>query len=136
MKLRRRKRSVFEETTANSDIAFLLIIYFMVIAGFNVNMGFLMNLPAKDSTRLVLKNDLMRFDLDAQGNILFQGKPVGFEKAERDIAGAAALRPNLAVVLSVDPASPWQSVVSFVSLAQKLKVNSFSFHMKDKGGTS
>jgi biopolymer transport protein ExbD len=39
-------------------------------------------------------------------------------------------RPNLAVVLDIAPSAPWQNVVSFVELAQKLQVDSFSFSMK------
>jgi len=39
MKIKRQK-NVFQDSSASSDIAFLLIIYFIVIAGFNVNKGF------------------------------------------------------------------------------------------------
>jgi biopolymer transport protein ExbD len=131
MKLKRRGKIPFGESSASSDIAFLLIIYFIVIAGFNVNRGFLMNLPARDSRRLILKDDLLRFDMNAAGNIAYQGEPVEAGEAERYIRAAAALRPNLAVVLSIDPGAPWQEVVSFVELAQKLEIQSFSFNMKD-----
>jgi biopolymer transport protein ExbD len=130
MKLKRREKIPFSESSASSDIAFLLIIYFIVIAGFNVNRGFLMNLPARDSRRLILKDDLLRFDMNAGGNIAYLGEPIEAGEAERHIRAAAALRPNLAVVLSIDPAAPWQQVVSFVEMAQKLEIQSFSFNMK------
>jgi biopolymer transport protein ExbD len=130
MKLKRREKILFGESSASSDIAFLLIIYFIVIAGFNVNRGFLMNLPARDSRRLILKDDLLRFDMNAEGDIAYQGEPVEPGEAERTIRAAAALRPNLAVVLSIDGGAPWQRVVSFVELAQKLEIQSFSFNMK------
>jgi biopolymer transport protein ExbD len=131
MKLKRRGRLPFSESSASSDIAFLLIIYFIVIAGFNVNRGFLMNLPARDSRRLILKDDLLRFDMNAEGDIAYQGEPVETAEAERTIRAAAALRPNLAVVLSIDGGAPWQRVVSFVELAQKLEIQSFSFNKKE-----
>jgi biopolymer transport protein ExbD len=135
MKLRRRSKRGFEETSSSSDIAFLLIIYFIVIAGFNVNQGFLMNLPAKDSTRLILKDDLLRFELDNAGVLLHQGASLSYAQAERTIRSAVAAHPNLAVILTVDGMAPWQTVVSFVELAQKLQVDSFSFTMKkDDGG--
>jgi biopolymer transport protein ExbD len=102
----------------------------MVIAGFNVNQGFLMNLPAKDSTRVVLKDDILRFELDGSGELLFQGAATDTGWAEREIRSAVASHPNLAVVLTVDSAAPWQRVVSFVELAQKLEVEAFSFTMK------
>jgi biopolymer transport protein ExbD len=110
----------------------------MVIAGFNVNQGFLMNLPAKDSTRFILKDDMLRFELDSSGTLLFQGAVVDTGRAEREIRTAVVSHPNLAVVLTVDSAAPWQRVVSFVELAQKLEVEAFSFTMKkdEAGGSS
>lgn len=129
MKLHRRKRPGFADSSASSDIAFLLIIYFIVIAGFNVNKGFLMNLPAKDSTRLILKDDLLRFEMDASGGIVHEAETLPIAAAERLIRTAQKGNPNLAVILSIDPLAEWQRVVSFVELAQDLKIESFSFTM-------
>ena len=134
MRFKRPKRNPTVETCASSDMAFLLIIYFLVIAGFNVNMGFIMNLPARNSTRLILKEDLMRFDMDSRGNIIYQETPISLQTAEREIRQAIAVHPNLAVVLSIDSHAPWQQVVLFVELAQKLEVDSFSFNMAEPAG--
>jgi biopolymer transport protein ExbD len=89
-----------------------------------------MNLPAKDSTRLILKDDLMRFEMDGRGAVFYDGEELSIARAEREIRSAVAGHPNLAVVLLIDPSAPWQEVVSFVELAQKLEVESFSFNMK------
>jgi biopolymer transport protein ExbD len=132
MKLPRKKRPGADGSSASSDIAFLLIIYFIVIAGFNVNKGFLMNLPAKDSSRLILKEDLLRFELDDTGSIIFQGNAVGRAEAERVIRAGISANPNIAVILSISPKAPWQQVVSFVESAQKLQIDSFSFTMKEE----
>ena len=131
MKIKPRKRGTFIETAATSDLAFLLIIYFLVMAGFNVSQGFLVNLPAKNTTRLVLKEELLRFEMDRQGKIYYEGNVLSIRDAERDIRAAITAHPALAVVLSIDPKAPWQRVVSFVELAQKLQVDSFSFNMKE-----
>jgi biopolymer transport protein ExbD len=127
----RRRRSAFEDSSASSDIAFLLIIYFIVIAGFNVNRGFIMNLPAKDSTRLILKDELLRLELDERGVLWHEGETLSLATAEAEIRAAISIHPNLAVVLSIAPVAPWQQVVSFVELAQKLRVESFSFSMRE-----
>jgi biopolymer transport protein ExbD len=132
MRLNRRRRLPFDNSSASSDIAFLLIIYFIVIAGFNVNQGFLMNLPAKDSTRLILKEELLRFELDSRGNLFRLGEALDRSAAEGEIREAVRLRPGTAVVLTVAPAAPWQQVVSFVELAQRLEVESFSFTMGEE----
>ena len=131
MTIRRKNRTLGAESSASSDVAFLLIIYFLVIAGFNINQGFLMNLPAKDSTLLVQKDNLMRFEMDGRGVLINNGTVMSFPEAELAIRAAIAGHPNLAVVLSIDPKAPWQQVVFFVELAQKLQVDSFSFNMRE-----
>ena len=130
MKIKRLKKQLFQDSSAASDIAFLLIIYFIVIAGFNVNRGFLINLPAKDSTRLILREDLIRFEMDNEGNIVFEQEIVDISAASALIQNAYSGNPNIALVITIDRQAHWQNVVSFVELAQDLKIDSFSFSMK------
>jgi biopolymer transport protein ExbD len=130
MKLRRHKRPGILESSAASDLAFLLIIYFIVIAGFNINKGFLVNLPAKDSTRLILKEDLLRFSLDGGGYLFFEEELIDISEAANLIRSARAGNPDIAVLLTIDPYAKWQRVVSFVELAQKQRIEAFSFTMK------
>jgi biopolymer transport protein ExbD len=133
MKLKRRKKTGFTDSSTSSDISFLLIIYFIVIAGFTINKGFLINLPNKDSTRLILKDDLLRFEMDGSGNINYEEQVMGIIEAEKLIARVQAENPNVAVLLSIDPQAQWQRVVYFVELAKDLKIDSFSFAMKKEG---
>jgi biopolymer transport protein ExbD len=131
MVIKRRVKKKFEENSALSDLAFLLIIYFIVIAGFNVNKGFLVNLPAKNSTRIVAREDILRYEIDESGRIVSGDSVVDILVVEQAIRNGTARNPNLAVVLTIAPDAPWQSVVSFVELAQKLRVESFSFRMRE-----
>ncbi|MDR2467855.1 MAG: biopolymer transporter ExbD [Spirochaetaceae bacterium] len=133
MKIKRTKRKLFESSSVLSDLAFLLIIYFIVIAGFNINHGYLLNLPEKNSTRLLLKDDILRYELNESGAIMFMGQEVNTAEAEQNIAAAVKERPNLAVLLTISQEAPWQNVVAFVEIAEKLSVDSFSFKMNDAG---
>ncbi|MDR3146411.1 MAG: biopolymer transporter ExbD [Treponema sp.] len=134
MIIRRRKRKTLEDSGATSDIAFLLIIYFIVIAGFNINKGFLLTLPAKDSQRLIPRDELFHFYLEPRGGLIFRDEPCDRARAEREIRQGMALYPNAAVLLTIDPETPWQAVVEFVELAQDLEVDSFSFVMGEAPG--
>ena len=135
MKLKRRKSLSFTDSSASSDVAFLLIIYFIVIAGFNINMGFLMHLPAKDSTRLILRDDLIRFNIDGAGLITYYDELIGIPEAVNLIKSARAANPDIAVLLTIDPGARWQRVVSFVEIIQDLNIDSFSFSMKKETET-
>ncbi|MCL2044711.1 MAG: biopolymer transporter ExbD [Treponema sp.] len=130
MKLKRKNRRGFLESSASSDLPFLLIIYFIVIAGFNLNTGFLINLPAKDSTRLIHRDDLIRFALDMNGNIIYDNRIITISDADNIISAAQEINPHLALMLTIDPQARWQRVVSFVELAQDLAVETFSFSMR------
>ncbi|MDR1444976.1 MAG: biopolymer transporter ExbD [Treponema sp.] len=134
MIIKRRKRRTFGDSGASSDIAFLLIIYFMVIAGINVNKGFLLTLPARNSQRFVLKDELLRFNLVHDGRLVFHGELCSLAAAEQTIRRAVSEHPNTALLLTVDPRTPWQAVVEFVELAQDLEVDSFSFVMGEDSG--
>jgi biopolymer transport protein ExbD len=133
MKLNRRTRQGFLESSASSDLAFLLIIYFIVIAGFNINKGFLLTLPARDSARVILREDLLRFDMDEKGNIIHDDEIITIPRAKNLITSAQNSNPNIAVILTIDGQAMWQEVVSFVELAQDLSIDSFSFAMKREG---
>lgn len=130
MKLKRKKKIGFMETAAASDLAFLLIIYFIVIAGFNINKGYLLNLPAKDSTRMILKDDLLRFEMDGEGKLIHDSNIVEVPDARKLVASVQNVNPNIAVILTIDPQAQWQNVVYFIEIAQQQKVDSFSFTIK------
>jgi len=130
MKIKRKTRQGFLESAAASDLAFLLIIYFIVIAGFNINTGFIINLPARDSQRLILREDLLRFEMDSEGNIIHQYEIIDITQTRSIIQSAHINNPNIAVILHIDGQARWQPVVSFVELAQDLNIEAFSFTMK------
>jgi len=130
MKIKRRKKTGFLETCAASDLAFLLIIYFLVIAGFSFSKGFIVDLPAKDSARLILKDDLLRFEMNSQGEIIYGSDVLSIQRAGALIQSAQRQNPNIAVIINIDSRAKWQNVVSFVELAQDMRIDSFSFSMK------
>ena len=129
MVIKRKTRGELENSSALSDMAFLLIIYFIIIAGFNVNKGFLLNLPRKDSVLTVPRDELLRFSIDETGSLHFSDNPLSYDAARDKIRSAIAERPNTAIILNINEKAPWQSVVSFVELAQENKVDSFSFSL-------
>ncbi|MCL2214385.1 MAG: biopolymer transporter ExbD [Treponema sp.] len=130
MKIKRLKKQGFLETCAASDLAFLLIIYFLVIAGFNITSGFIVTLPAKDSTRYILSENLLRFDMNANGDIIHTGNIINLVTTRDLIINAQENNPEIAVLLTIDTHARWQNVVSFVELAQDLHIESFSFSMQ------
>ena len=97
-----------------NDLSFLLIIFFIVIAGFNVNKVFLLNLPSKEKPIVVNTQDIIKCSLNADGKI----------------SDKLVTWPNMTFLLTIDPDTPYQKVVDVISVIRKLKVENFSFRMK------
>lgn len=129
MNIRRRIRHFDDPSNSGAlnDLAFLLIIYFIVIAGFQVHQGFLLNLPQKNSATWIQRSDLLRVVLDSHGALSIEGDSIDKHGFETAIINMKKQRPNLTVRLEVDPETPYGFVIGIVEIVQKLHVENFSF---------
>jgi biopolymer transport protein ExbD len=127
----RNRRFDLSDSATLSDLAFLLIIYFIVIAVFNANSGFLLGLPRKNSTKIVNSEELVRAELDSAGRLLYKGLPIESSRLETIIEETRRERPNLTFLLRVHPEAAYQRVVDVIDLVKKLKVDNFSFSMAE-----
>ena len=116
---------------ALNDLSFLLIIFFIVIAGFNVNKGFLLNLPVKDKPRIVKTDDLMKCRLMADGSIMVDNKSLTLEELRTEISEKKAEWPNMTFLLLIAPDTEYQHVVDIIYEIKQLQVENFSFRMED-----
>ena len=119
---------------ALNDLVFLLIIYFIIIAGFNINKGFLMNLPDRDKPRIVQKEELLRVSLAADGSLYHNGKVLTVEGLEKEVKAQLSEYPNTTLVLMIHPDTPYQKVVDVIHSVRILKIENFSFLMEEPGG--
>jgi len=79
---------------------------------------------------MILKEDLLRFSLDGDGHLNHDDEIINIHEAGNIIRTARTDNPGIAVILTIDPKAKWQRVVSFVELAQKHRIDAFSFTMK------
>jgi len=134
MKIQRRKIKKIDiaDSGALSDLAFLLIIFFIVIAVFNVNSGFILGIPRKNSTKIINTMDIMKFDLLDSGQIELDGEILPIDKLSGTINTNLEFHPNMTILLRVQREVSYQKVVSFVEVIRKLEVENFSFVLSDK----
>ncbi|OHD13970.1 MAG: hypothetical protein A2086_10560 [Spirochaetes bacterium GWD1_27_9] len=131
MNLQKKKRSFIDatESGALSDLGFLLIIYFIVIAGFNINQGFLLNLPQKNSTKIVNVEDITKIYLKPHGELIFDGKTINYDDAKVIIKERVRRSPNMTLLLKIYPDALYQDVVNIINLSKELEIDNFSFSM-------
>lgn len=131
--IRRQPRRNVEDSSSSgalNDLSFLLIIFFIVIAGFNVNKGFLLNLPSKEKPLVVNSNDILKCELDESGALFLDGKKIKMEELSHKISAKLKSQPNMTFLLTINPETHYQKVIDVVSAIRKLKVENFSFRMK------
>ena len=114
-----------------NDLSFLLIIFFIVIAGFNVNKGFLLNLPSKEKPIVVNTEDILKCSLSKDGSLSLDGKTLEITELSEQIEAKLKKWPNLTFLLSIDSECSYQHVVDVISTIRKLKVENFSFRMEE-----
>lgn len=126
------KRRPFEDTSSGSlqDLSFLLIVFFIVIAGFNVNKGFVLNLPSKEKPKVVQQNDLIKARLNADGTLILSGKNASLEELCTALQEKQKEWPNMTFLLSINPKTPYQNVVDVIYEIRNLNIENFCFKME------
>ncbi|HKL86350.1 MAG TPA: biopolymer transporter ExbD [Treponemataceae bacterium] len=128
----RRKADDPGDSGSLNDLSFILIIFFIVIAGFSVNKGFLVTLPNTDRPRIVQSEDLIKCQLDRNANIRVDDEVINLGKLEQILREKKESWPNMTFLLSIDPDCPWQNVVNIIHEVRKLNIENFSFRMSEE----
>lgn len=127
--MKKRKPDDPANSGALNDLSFILIIFFIVIAGFNINKGFLMNLPDREKPRIVQTEELLVCNLDKDGQLSIDGTSVTGETLRVEIEAIRSKYPNCTFLLEIDPETEYQAVIEVIHDIRTLKVENFSFRM-------
>ena len=99
--MRFKKQTVSEEipTASMADIAFLLIIYFMVTTTFAATRGLDFSLPQDEDTPLVDKEESVLIEIQPGGNLVVDNKPM-------ELTGPTGILEYLKPKLERNPKKP------------------------------
>lgn len=129
----RKRREPDDPSNSGSlnDLSFLLIIFFIVIAGFNVNKGFLLNLPDREKARVVQTRELMKCFISETGAISMDGSEIDVPTLRDKSSKRLAEFPNMTFLLEVHPDAPYGSVISVIHEVRAMNIENFSFRMSE-----
>lgn len=133
IKTKRRNRTDIAESGALSDLAFLLIVFFIVIAVFTVNTGFILGLPRKNSTKIVHVEDIIKINLLEDGSIEQDGEKLSLSRLDEIVTERLKVRPNMTLLLTIEPEVVYQEVVDIIDFIRKKDVDNFSFRLAEEG---
>jgi len=111
-----------------ADIAFLLIIFFLVTTSFNQEMGIGLTLPpvTEGSELQVRKKNILNIWVNAAGEILLGEEIVSLQQVEREVRRRVAENPLLIVSLKSDRETEYDVFVQILDQLQKAETPKIS----------
>jgi biopolymer transport protein ExbD len=132
MKLNRRKgRGFFVPTNSLSDIAFLLLIFIMLVALINYRKEINIEFPeAKTALRTVAEKNLEVW-IDVEGGIYLNGDPADLLGFEQEISRLIRTAPDTRVHIIADRNTPYEKINAALEVMQILQYRVVSFVVKN-----
>jgi biopolymer transport protein ExbD len=124
-----RKKSMGDEisTASMSDIAFLLLIFFLVTTIFNQEQGLPMQLPGQASeTAKINRKNILDIDVGANNLVTLGGIPFQVPSIESEVRRRILANPKLIVQLKMHPSAFYGTMVDVLDELQLAKAKKIS----------
>jgi biopolymer transport protein ExbD len=131
MKLKRRKKTFFIPLNSMSDVAFLLLIFIMLVALINYRKEVKIEYPeAKTALRTSAEKNLEVW-VDKDGGIYLDGDPSDYIGLERKITDLYRIAPDTRVHIIADRNTQYEKINSILEVFQLLQYRVVSFVVKN-----
>ncbi len=131
MKLKRRRRlTAVIPINSMSDIAFLLLIFIMLISLINYRKEIKIDYPEARNFEVVQSDKNFEIWVDVDGNIFHNGNSVTIPQLESLIAQALETNPQTRIHLIADKNTKYKNIDRVVKLLQLLQHRVVSFVVK------
>lgn len=136
--MKKKKKGALGEITmaSTSDVAFLLLIFFIVTTIFAAEQGLTLVLPGKqktqeDTVRVSEKNIATLF-VQADNSITLDNKPIVVNHIKRAIEDRLLANPKLVVLLKVHPDADYGRMVACLDELRLANANKVSLKTSEK----
>ena len=116
------------------DISLILLIIFMVITPLLVQSQIQVNLPKAGSGVKGTDDEVIKVQLAANGAAAVDGKPVNFNRIEKELILRLAKARNKTLLVEADKSVPVERVVTVLDLAKKLGTGKIGIAVKPSDG--
>lgn len=118
---RRNKSNPEIPTSSMADIAFLLIVFFLVTTSLNQDKGIGMQLPPEGQTKKIRKKNICNVWVNAEGQILInQQEQVPLNQLQANVEQRLRENDKLIISLKADENTPYDT---FIHVLDKLKLS-------------
>ncbi len=129
---KKKKKAPPEVSMAStSDIAFLLLIFFIVSTVFNLEMGLTMILPSgqTESAAQVSRKNILEVKAHSDNTVTIGGAPVRVDAIEDIVRDAQDTNPKLVVVIETNPEANYGIMVDILDELKKAQIRKISLKM-------
>lgn len=102
------------------DITLILLIIFMVLTPFLVQMQMNVDLPKSSAVNTVIEDNVLRIEIQQGGFIFIDDKPVAREALEQELLLRLGKASQKTILVTADKEVPVQLVVNVFDAAKKL----------------
>ena len=132
MKLKRKQSNVFVPLFSTSDIAFLLLIFIMLVSLINYRKSVNIDFPIAETAKKVNVEKNLEIWVDFAGNFYFNGDPCSLAFVERGITEAFSENPETRVHIIADRNTPFENVHRVLNILQLLEHRLVSLVVKSE----
>ncbi len=118
-------------TSSMADIAFLLIIFFMVTAVFSATKGLEFKLPKDDNNAPPESQEAVFIKVAADSSFMVDCRPMGLDDVLPYLEPKLLRNPEKPVILYTDPAAPYQAMISVYDLLAEPKMDTDGYKVKN-----
>ncbi len=114
MKTKRRFKGGDIPTSSMADIAFLLLIFFLVTTTIDMDKGLGMVLPAEGEELEINKKNILNCLINSTGNVLLGGEPVEVRNLSRVVRQKIAENDKLVISVKAHKASNYNDYIKVI----------------------
>jgi len=132
MKIKRRRNNFFVPLFSMSDMAFLLLIFIMLVSLINYRKEIKIQYPEAETAKKVSAEKNLEIWVDLSGNLYLNGNPSSLAIVERGITEAYRNSPETRVHIIADRNTPFENIHKVLNILQLLQHRVVSFVVKNE----
>ncbi|MDP7445421.1 MAG: biopolymer transporter ExbD [Candidatus Poseidoniia archaeon] len=119
-------------TASMADIAFLLLIFFLVTTTIDMDKGLDLVLPPVGETKEIPKKNIANLLVDAKGNVLLDKKPIQIRDIKDRVIRMIAENEKLIISVKTHPSTKYQAYIDVLDQLKLANAKKISIAEPDK----
>ena len=129
---KKKERSSEIPTASLADIAFLVLIFFLVSSTIDVDKGIGLVLPAKGETKDIRQKNIASLLINADGEVLLDGELVAIPMIKTIVREKIAQNEKLIISVKTDPETEYQVYIKVLDQLKQAGARRISLAEPDK----